>query len=224
MTTKINENAIRLFEKSFIDNWELPALSDYGVADSTLTYGDLAEAMARVHIFFEHCGIKPGDHIALVGKNTPAWVTVFMATITYGAVIVPILQDFNPVDMQHIVNHSESVLLFTTRSIWDAIDFDQLPRVRAVLRRGLPVTEGVDFDGLTIDEPNRVAKLRGRAVDLTAGEFSLLVRLVAHRGRVFPRPADERTVDVQVANLRRKLGRWGDHIETVRGVGYRVSE
>ena len=99
-----------------------------------------------------------------------------------------------------------------------------LARVRAVLRRGLPVTEGVDFDGLAIDEPNRVAKLRGREVDLTAGEFSLLVRLVAHRGRIFARPPDERTIDVQVANLRRKLGRWGSHIETVRGVGYRVSE
>ena len=99
-----------------------------------------------------------------------------------------------------------------------------LARVRAVLRRGLPVTEGVDFDGLTLDEPNRVAKLRGKALDLTAGEFKLLVRLVAHRGRIFARPADERTVDVQVANLRRKLGRWGAHIETVRGVGYRVSE
>ena len=99
-----------------------------------------------------------------------------------------------------------------------------LARVRAVLRRGLPVTEGIDFDGLTLDEPNRVAKLRGKALDLTAGEFRLLVRLVAHRGRIFARPADERTVDVQVANLRRKLGRWGSHIETVRGVGYRVSE
>ena len=98
-----------------------------------------------------------------------------------------------------------------------------LARVRAVLRRGLPVTEGIDFDGLTLDEPNRVAKLRGKALDLTAGEFKLLVRLVAHRGRIFARPADERTVDVQGANLRRKLGRWGAHIETVRGVGYRVS-
>ena len=99
-----------------------------------------------------------------------------------------------------------------------------LARVKAVLRRGLPVTEGVDFDGLRIDEPSRTATLRGKALDLTAGEFSLLVRLVAHRGRVFARPPDERTVDVQVANLRRKLGRWGAHIETVRGVGYRVSE
>ena len=99
-----------------------------------------------------------------------------------------------------------------------------LARVKAVLRRGLPVTEGRDFDGLRIDEPSRTATLRGKALDLTAGEFSLLTRLVAHRGRVFARPPDERTVDVQVANLRRKLGRWGDHIETVRGVGYRISE
>lgn len=98
-----------------------------------------------------------------------------------------------------------------------------LARIRAVLRRGLPVTEGVDFDGLVIDENGQTAKLDGHALDLTGGEFRLLVRLVAHRGRVFPRPADERTVDVQVANLRRKLGDWARHIETVRGIGYRVS-
>jgi len=97
-----------------------------------------------------------------------------------------------------------------------------LARVRAVLRRGLPLTEGVDFDGLKIDETNVVATLRGKTLDLTPGEFKLLVRLVAHRGRVFARPADERTIDVQVANLRKKLGKWGDHIETIRGVGYRI--
>lgn len=97
-----------------------------------------------------------------------------------------------------------------------------LARVRAVLRRGLPTTEGVDLDGLRLDEAARRATLNGTPLDLTAGEFALLVRLVAHRGRIFPRPADERTVDVQVANLRRKLGAWARHIETVRGVGYRV--
>ena len=99
----------------------------------------------------------------------------------------------------------------------------RLARVRAVLRRGLPVTEGVDFDGLKIDETSLVATLRGKPVDLTPGEFKLLVKLVAHRGRVFARPADERTIDVQVANIRKKLGKWGDHIETIRGVGYRIS-
>ena len=97
-----------------------------------------------------------------------------------------------------------------------------LARVNAVLRRGLPVTEGMDFDGLRIDEASRTATLRKKALDLTPGEFDLLVRLVAHRGRVFQRPADERTVDVQVAKLRQKLGGWSDHIETIRGVGYRI--
>ena len=97
-----------------------------------------------------------------------------------------------------------------------------LARVNAVLRRGLPVTEGIDFDGLRIDEASRTATLRKKALDLTPGEFDLLVRLVAHRGRVFQRPADERTVDVQIAKLRQKLGGWSDHIETIRGVGYRI--
>ena len=97
-----------------------------------------------------------------------------------------------------------------------------LARVRAVLRRGLPETEGVDFDGLLLDEPNRLAKLNGEALKLSAGEFDLLVRLVAHRGRILTRAADERTIDVQVANLRKKLGPWAEHIETIRGVGYRV--
>lgn len=97
-----------------------------------------------------------------------------------------------------------------------------LARIRSVLRRGLPVIEGVDFDGLMIDEALKVAKLDGKALELTAGEFSMLVRLVAHRGRVMQRSADERTVDVQIAKLRQKLGSWAEHIETVRGIGYRV--
>lgn len=97
-----------------------------------------------------------------------------------------------------------------------------LARIKAVLRRGLPVTEGVDFDGLTIDEPNRLVKLHGKSLDLTPGEFDLLARLVAHRGRIFARSAAERTVDVQVAKIRQKLGAWASHIETVRGIGYRI--
>ena len=128
----MKENTIKIFEKSFIDNWELPALSDYNTKQ-TLTYGEFAEDIARLHMFYERCGVKPGDHIALVGKNTPAWVTIFMGTITYGAVIVPILQEFNPTDVQHIINHSESVLLFASKAIWDTLDFDQLHRIRAVM-------------------------------------------------------------------------------------------
>ena len=98
-----------------------------------------------------------------------------------------------------------------------------LARIRAVLRRGPMSGDVIGFDGLEVDAPNRSAKLGGKSLSLTAGEFALLVKLVAHRGRILPRTADERTVDVQIANLRRKLGDWGSHIETVRGVGYRVS-
>ena len=97
-----------------------------------------------------------------------------------------------------------------------------LARIRAVLRRGAPLTDCVDFDGLVIDETAQTAKLKGAALDLTAGEFALLVRLVRHRGRIMQRSADERTIDVQIAKLRQKLGAWSSHIETVRGVGYRV--
>ena len=99
-----------------------------------------------------------------------------------------------------------------------------LARISAVLRRLLPETEGIDFDGLTLDEANRIARLDGTTLDLTSGELSLLARLVANRGRIFTRPPAERTVDVQIARLREKLGSWARHIETVRGVGYRVSE
>ena len=128
----LKENIIKLYEKSFIDNWELPALSDYNDGTS-LTYGGFAREIAKLHLFYEACGIKAGDKVALIGKNTPNWVTVYMATITYGAVIVPILQEFNPTDAQHIINHSEAVLLFSSKAIWDSLDFEQMRRIRAAV-------------------------------------------------------------------------------------------
>ena len=130
--TMLKENTIKIFEKSFIDYWELPALSDYN-EKTTLTYGDFARDIARVHMFYEQSDIHPGDKVALIGKNTPMWVTIYIATITYGAVIVPILQEFNPTDAQHIINHSEAVLLFASKAIWDTLDFDQLHRIRAAI-------------------------------------------------------------------------------------------
>ena len=128
----LKENTIKIFEKSFIDNWELPALSDYNEG-TTLTYGEFAQHIAQIHLFYEHCGVKPGDKVALIGKNTPMWVTVYIATITYGAVIVPILQEFNPTDAQHIINHSEAIMLFASKAIWESLDFDQLQHIRAVI-------------------------------------------------------------------------------------------
>lgn len=128
----MKENTIKIFEESFRNNWELPALSDYNTKQ-TLTYGDFAKQIARLHLIYKESGIKPGDRVAVIGKNTPSWVIVFMGTITYGAVIVPILQEFNPKDAQHIINHSEAELLFASNAIWESFDFDNMRHVRAVI-------------------------------------------------------------------------------------------
>ncbi|HCS87078.1 MAG TPA: long-chain fatty acid--CoA ligase [Bacteroidales bacterium] len=127
----VKENFIRLFEDSFRQNWELPAFSDYGT-NKTLTYGEAAAEVEKLHLLFEACGVKDGDKVALIGKNSTNWAVTYIATVTYGAVIVPILQDFKPNDIIHIVNHSESVLLFSDENIWDNLDLDQIPNVRAV--------------------------------------------------------------------------------------------
>lgn len=128
----LKENLLQLFAKSFADNWTLPALHEY-MTNERLTYGDLANKIARIHMFYEKCGVKKGDKIALLGKNTVRWVTVYMATITYGAVIVPILPEFNPQDAQHIVNHSDSVLLFVSESIWEHLEFEKMPKVKVAM-------------------------------------------------------------------------------------------
>lgn len=125
------DNFISIYEKSFIENWDLPALSDY-VSGKTMTYGDLAGNIAMIHLFFKTAGIKQGAKIALCGKDTPEWVMVYMATVTYGAVIVPILSEFNPVDVTHIVNHSEADLLFISESIFEQMEPEKLLKVKGV--------------------------------------------------------------------------------------------
>ncbi|MEN9918651.1 MAG: hypothetical protein RL662_1087 [Bacteroidota bacterium] len=127
----IQENFIKLYEDSFKYNWDLPALSDYGTGEA-IEYKDLAKEIARLHILFQKLGIKKGDRIALIGKNTINWCVTYMATITYGAVIVPILQDFPAANIQHIVNHSEAELLFVGNTIWDNLDVSQMPLLRGV--------------------------------------------------------------------------------------------
>jgi len=146
----MKENLIKIYERSFIDNWELPALTDYNTRE-TLTYGEFARGIARLHLLFSQCGVQPGDRIALIGKNTPNWVTVFMATINYGAVIVPVLQEFNPADAQHIINHSEATLLFTSRAIGENLEFNKFKHVRAVILLE-DMTLAAQKEGETIDQ------------------------------------------------------------------------
>lgn len=130
--TPYQGHVLDIYEKSFQDNWALPALTDIG-ARETLTYGDLARRIARVHLFYNQMGVLNGDKVALLGKNSATWVMTFMATITYGAAIVPILADFNPHDTQHIINHSEATILFVSEQIWETLEFDEMPQLRAVI-------------------------------------------------------------------------------------------
>jgi long-chain acyl-CoA synthetase len=123
---------IKLYEKSFRENFDFPALSDYGT-NVTYTYGALAKEIAKLHILFKACNLKEGDKISLVGKNTTNWCIAHLATFTYGAVTVPILQDFNPKDINHIIRHSDSVLLFCSDSIWNTLNKNDFPELRGVL-------------------------------------------------------------------------------------------
>lgn len=126
------ENFIQLYEKSFSENWELPALSEYTTKHS-LTYGELAQSISLSHLLFKSIGLKPGDKVAICGRDSISWVVTYMSVITYGAVIVPILSDFNPLDITHIINHSEAELLFISENIWEHIDPTSLLNVKGVI-------------------------------------------------------------------------------------------
>ncbi len=129
----LEQNLIRMYERSFRENRELPALTDYFKKDEVFSYLDMAREIAKLHMLFEDQGIKPGDKISLVGRNNTRWCMAYIAVITYGAVMVPILQDFPANDIHHIINHSDSKLLFCGERHWDAVETDQIEQVMAVI-------------------------------------------------------------------------------------------
>ena len=127
-----DEDILKVYERSFRNNWVLPALTEYG-SNEVLTYGEMARRIARLHLFYKQIGIRPGDKVALLGKNSVTWVIIFMGTITYGATIVPVLSDFNSHDAQHIINHSDATVLFVNEAHWETFDFEQMPQLKAVV-------------------------------------------------------------------------------------------
>ncbi len=127
----LDANLIKMYEQSFRDNREMSAVTNYFTGETYSYYG-FAKEIAKLHLLFDEAGIKHGDKIALVGQNTPRWCAVYIATITYGAVIVPIMQTFTSNDIAHIVNHSESRLLFLTDSYWEGLDEEGMPKVECV--------------------------------------------------------------------------------------------
>ena len=117
-------------EQSIKDNWDLDALSDY--KGETFQYKDIARIIEKLHIIFEYSNVKPGDKIALCGRNSAHWGVTFLATITYGAVIVPILHEFKADNIHNIVNHSEAKLLFVGDQAWENLNEDAMPLLEGI--------------------------------------------------------------------------------------------
>ena len=128
---KMEENFLSYIENSIKENWDRPALTDYkGV---NCNYKDVARKIEKLHILFEQAGIQKGDKIALCGRNSTNWGIAFMATLTYKAVAVPILNEFTPENVQHIVNHSDARLLFVGSVVWESLQKLDLPALDGVI-------------------------------------------------------------------------------------------
>jgi len=127
----IRERLIGYIEQSIRQNWNIEALSNY--KEKGLTYREIAEKILKIHIFFRESGIKEGDKIALVGRNSASWCIVYLATVTYGAVIVPILPDFKPEDLTNLINHSDANVLFADDKIFETLDASKIPLISGVI-------------------------------------------------------------------------------------------
>jgi long-chain acyl-CoA synthetase len=127
----LKENFSRYLTDSINKNWDYRALTDY--QGETYFYHDVAGHIVRIHQFFRDAGIKPGDKIAMVGKNSARWGILYITTVTFGAVIVPILPEFKPDDLEQIVDHSDSILLFAEDSIYEKLDPEKMPKVNCAI-------------------------------------------------------------------------------------------
>ncbi len=128
----MEKTLLKAFESSIRNNWGKPSLTDYH--GETHTYKDVARKIKKLHILFENCGVKKGDKIALCGRNSSAWGIAFIGVLSYGAVAVPILNEFKPDNIHHIVNHSESKLLFVGDDVWNGLDETSMAALEGILR------------------------------------------------------------------------------------------
>ena len=124
----------KYIEDSIRQNWEGLALTDFkGVS---YQYKDIARKIAKLHILFEHIGIKPGDKIALCGRNSAQWAVAMFGALTFGAIPVPILHEFKPDNIHHLVNHCEARLFFVDQAIWENLDSSHFEKLIGVLQIG----------------------------------------------------------------------------------------
>ena len=122
----------KTFEASFKENWDKPAISNYQGA--TLHYHDLARRIEKLHIMFEECGLIRGDKVAICSRNQANWAVSFLATLTYGAVPVSLMHEFKPTNIHHLVNHSESRILFVDDVIWENVSESEMPELQAIIQ------------------------------------------------------------------------------------------
>ena len=138
---ELEQSFIALIEQSIKTNWYLNALTDYkGI---TLQYRDVARKIEKIHILLENAGIEKGDKIAICGRNSAHWTVTYLAVITYGAVVVPILHEFNADQVHNIVNHSEARLLFVGDQIWENLNEAAMPHLEGIIELkdfGVPVS------------------------------------------------------------------------------------
>ncbi|MDY3268182.1 MAG: AMP-binding protein [Phocaeicola sp.] len=127
----MEKSFLAFIEKSIKNNWDLDALTDYKGA--TLQYKDLARKIEKLHILLEESGVKPGDKVALCGRNSSHWGVAFLAILTYGAVAVPILHEFKPDNVHNIVNHSEARLLFVGDVVWENLNEAEMPSLEGII-------------------------------------------------------------------------------------------
>lgn len=122
----------KIFEKSIKENWDRPAISNYqGV---TLHYRDLARRIAKLHIMFKECGLEKSDKVAICSRNQANWVVSFLAAMTYGAVPVPLMHEFKPSNINHLVNHSEAKILFVDEVIWEGLSELDMSGLQAIIQ------------------------------------------------------------------------------------------
>ena len=127
----LKENYTQFIWNSILENWDRTAFTNYQSA--SYRYAEVGRCIYYMQKLFVKCGIKKGDKISLIGKNCAEWAIAYQAIVTYGAVVVPILPNFTPNDVQHIINHSDSVMLFANKSNWDVLDHDNMPKVKSVI-------------------------------------------------------------------------------------------
>jgi long-chain acyl-CoA synthetase len=127
----IRERLIEYFEQSIKQNWDIEALSNY--KEKGYSYKEIASIILKFHLFFKDIGIKEGDKVALVGRNSANWCVTYIAAVSYGAVIVPILPDFKPDDLMNLISHSDSCLLFADDKIHETLDASRTPLIVGVI-------------------------------------------------------------------------------------------